>query len=31
VKVAELAEYLQRRLKAAEPVQPVAGSSALEI
>jgi glycyl-tRNA synthetase len=31
VKVAELAEYLQRRLKAATPVQPVGGSSALEI
>jgi glycyl-tRNA synthetase len=31
VKVAELAEYLQRRLKATSPVQPVVGTSTLEI
>jgi len=31
VKVAELAEYLQRRLKAASPVQPVADTPILEI
>ncbi|HEV2833865.1 MAG TPA: glycine--tRNA ligase [Pyrinomonadaceae bacterium] len=31
VKVSELAEYLQRRLKATEPIQPAAVTSALEI
>ena len=31
VKVAELAEYLQRRLKAASPVLPAVGTTALEI
>ena len=31
VKVSELAEYLQRRLKAASPVEPVVGTPGLEI
>jgi glycyl-tRNA synthetase (class II) len=31
IKVAELADYLQRRLKAESPVQPTAATSNLEI